>query len=189
MRTRKPKGAQRLSWSRFKIACVILFFTGLRASEAVYTTREMIDSLIQHKRCQYYQPKGNTFRVCHVSSVSEKCFKLIEKDIMDVYGDFNPDPDEDEIILYPFIDTSKDKWLKLLNNKLKIYAKKHNLIIKSHSFRISYVTRILKHSSIDRAQNFVGHKDLRSTQAYNRYNISNEESLNILARSYGSNDL
>lgn len=192
MRTRKPKGAQRLSWSRFRIACVILFFTGLKAGEVAYTTRDMIESLRKNKRCQYYQPKVNSMRTCYVTEVSEKYFDLIERDIIEVYDRPDPDPDAEEgaeRILYPFIKTSRDKWIKLLNTKLDVFAKKYNLRLSSHSFKISYVTRILKHSSIERAQRFVGHKDLRSTQAYNRYQMGDEESFSILERSYQSNDL
>lgn len=86
--------------------------------------------------------------------------------------------------LYPFIKTSPHKWIKLLNENLMFFTTKYNLKIKSHSFRINYVTNILKHSSVDRAQQFVGHKDIRSTIAYSRYQIGDQESLDILEKSF-----
>jgi integrase len=170
MHTKRPKGTQRLTWCRFRIACVILFFTGLRASEAAYTTNKMIDSLIKNKRCQFYQSKVNSMRICHVPDISQKYFDLIKPDIKEVYSPENLHLNDD-VLLYPFIKTSKDKWIKLINDQLRFFGDKYNLRLKSHSFRISYVTRILKHSSIDRAKRFVGHKDIRSTEAYNRYQI------------------
>jgi site-specific recombinase XerC len=61
--------------------------------------------------------------------------------------------------------------------------------MRSHSFRISYVTRILRHSSIDRAQKFVGHKDVRSTQSYSRYEVGDAESLAVLNAAFDSDAL
>lgn len=134
------------------------FFAGLRAGKIVYTTEEIINSLMFNKRCEFYQSKVNSMRTCSVSGISSKYFELIQNDVKEVFSIPNPDPDN-LVLLYPFIKTSKDKWLKLLNDKLRIFAKKYNLRLSSHSFRISYVTRILKYSSIDRAQSFVGHRN------------------------------
>lgn len=62
--SQKPPNVHKLSWSRFRIACVILYFTGLRANEVAYTTKEMIDSLINNKKGQFFQSKVNKLRVC-----------------------------------------------------------------------------------------------------------------------------
>ena len=63
------------------------------------------------------------------------------------------------------------------------------MVLTSHSFRISFVNRIIKHSNIDIAQKFIGHKDIRSTEFYNRYQIGDQESLNVLNKSFEAPDL
>lgn len=134
---KKPLEMQKLIWLRFRVACVLMFFTGLRVSEVAYTTQEMINNLKQVARYQFYQSKVNSIRTVFISTKAYKYLDLIEQDIIDVYSAKNPnpitksefdDPEEslqdeyEEMILYPHIARSKDKWVKLLNKRLRIYA-------------------------------------------------------------------
>ena len=41
--------------------------------------------------------------------------------------------------------------------------------IKSHSFRINMITRLLKNTSLQDAADIIGHRDIKSTMAYKRY--------------------
>lgn len=190
LQAKRPKGTQRLSWARFRVAVVILFFTGLRGGEVGHTTEAMIHSLRTNQRAEFYQPKTNSQRICYISTNAEQYFDRIQQDIQYVFSPLHKIPlGLTELTLYPFITTSQDKWLKLLNDRLRPYGIKYGIIITSHSFRISFVNRIIKISSIDRAQKFVGHKDIRSTESYNRYQIGDKESLNVLNKSFEDYDL
>ncbi len=93
---------------------------------------------------------------------------------------------DEEDILYSHIRTSPDKLDTLINKILRPFT--NGLNISSHSFRIGYVTQILRHSSVDRAQAFVGHKDIRSTMRYNRYLHGTEEDLKILNLAFTPSD-
>lgn len=55
----KPKNIHFLNWCRFKVAAVILLFTGLRANEVTCLTKQMCDDLINHKICAFYQRQTN----------------------------------------------------------------------------------------------------------------------------------
>lgn len=57
----------------------------------------------------------------------------------------------------------------MCNKFLKPYGQKYKLNLKSHSFRIHFVTQPLKHSTTQQAQELVGHKDIRITIKYNRH--------------------
>ena len=184
MNSEKPKNVQGLTWHRFKITVVILYFTGLRVNEVAYTTKNTIDLLKTNLKCEFYQKKVNASRVCFIPKFALPYFDKIENDINQVFDSNITKDANGQVLLYPFIESNPYKWIKLINTNLTFFAKEFNLELKSHNFRIGYVTRILKHSSVDKAKAFVGHKDIRSTMAYNRYQIGDPNSLNVLADAF-----
>lgn len=177
--SKKPKHMQHLSWSRFKIATTILFFTGIRVSESASITKEQIDVLLDKGECQIYQSKVDSYKTIHLPELAHSFFTKLQQDLNRVYV-------EPEDILCPHIETSRHKWDTQVNEALQPFAE--GLNIKSHSFRISYVTKILKYSSVDRAQAFVGHKDIRSTMHYNRYLHGSTEDLKKLNEAFNAKD-
>lgn len=176
-KSKKPKNIQHLTWSRFKIATTILFFTGLRVSESAYVTKNMLDTLIKKGKCQIYKSKVDSYRTIFLPKKGIQFLISLKPDIDKIYK-------QPEDVLYPYIETSPDKWDTLINNTLKYFTE--GLNITSHSFRIGYVTRILKHTSVDRAQAFVGHKDIRSTMRYNRYLHGSSDDLKKLNEAFDS---
>jgi hypothetical protein len=70
--------------------------------------------------------------------------------------------------------------IRIINKYLKPYANKHNVIIKSHLFIINLITQLLKKTSINNAQQMVGHVNIRSTVRYNKYKINKKHELSIL---------
>ena len=54
--------------------------------------------------------------------------------------------------------------------------------IKSHSFRINMITRLLKNTSLQDAADIIGHRDIKSTMAYKRYALNKKEIQNLLNR-------
>lgn len=77
-----------------------------------------------------------------------------------------------------------EKFVNLINKQLKIFGEKHNLILKSHSFRINYITAILPHATAQDVQTMVGHKDIRSTMAYSRYQLLEKDKKKILEKAF-----
>ena len=63
----------------------------------------------------------------------------------------------------------KDEGLK---NTCQINKIPYN--IKSHSFRINMITNLLKHTSVQDAADISGHKDTKSTMAYNKRYVLNK---------------
>ena len=72
--------------------------------------------------------------------------------------------------------------IKMINKDLK-HTSKINQIpynIKSHSFRINMITRLLQKTTVHDAADIIGHKDIKSTMAYKRYALNKKEIQNLL---------
>ena len=61
-----------------------------------------------------------------------------------------------------------------LNHTSEKYQRPYN--IKSHSFRINRISKLLQKTSTQNAANIIGHKDVRSTMAYRRYALKSIKS-------------
>lgn len=72
--------------------------------------------------------------------------------------------------------------IEMINNDLKhtcqIYQIPYN--IKSHSFRINMISKLLQKTSAQNAADIIGHKDIKSTMAYKRYALNKREIQNLL---------
>jgi hypothetical protein len=68
------------------------------------------------------------------------------------------------------------QWIRSLNGFIKLAVPKFNLNLSSHSFRVNYITSLLRSTPIERVSKIIGHADIRTTCRYDRY-IIDEESL------------
>lgn len=71
-------------------------------------------------------------------------------------------------------------WIKFINKRLKKYALIYNCNanIKSHSFRIGYVTQLLKNLPLHQVTDLISHANVSTTMKYNRYELSDRERAN-----------
>ena len=152
-------------------------------------TLERLQPIIKQQRCEFYQPKVNRNRVCNFPKISRPYFEAIKNNIEIVF-DTNPTEAQkmtktgQTLKLYQFISTSPHKSTRLIKIYLQFFSKKFNLTLTSHSFRIGYMTKILEHSSVDPAQSFVGHKDIRSAMVYSRYDVADKKALQVLDKCF-----
>lgn len=65
-----------------------------------------------------------------------------------------------------------------INNTCKIYNINRNY--SSHSFRVNYITEILKQIPVHKAAHFIGHKNIQSTLKYNRYSFDRDYQADVL---------
>lgn len=65
----------------------------------------------------------------------------------------------------------------MINKDLRHTCELNDILynIKSHSFRINMITRLLQNTSIQDATDIIGHKDIKSTMAYKRYALNKKE--------------
>jgi site-specific recombinase XerD len=57
-----------------------------------------------------------------------------------------------------------------LANSCKLCGIREN--IKSHSFRVSVISKLLQVTTVQNVASIVGHRDIRSTMCYDRYRLS-----------------
>ena len=67
---------------------------------------------------------------------------------------------------------------KHLRHTCEINQMQYN--IKSHSFRINMITKVLKNVSIQDAADSIGDKDIKSTMVYKRYALNKTKIQNML---------
>ena len=70
-------------------------------------------------------------------------------------------------------------------------CKKYQLLenFKSHSFRVGYITKLLRTLPVQKVAAIIGHKDTESTMSYQRYVVNKEEIQQLLKDSFNEKDL
>lgn len=82
----------------------------------------------------------------------------------------------------------KKSLIRTINEDLKNTCKLNQIPfnIKSHSFRINMVSSLLKHTSVQKTAQVMGHKSINSTMAYQRYAMQKDEIRIILDKIEGN---
>ena len=93
--------------------------------------------------------------------------------------DINPLCEEDRL-KYAFKFYEGSKFNKKELNRWHCEINKIPYNIKSHSFRINMVSRLLKNTTVQDAADIIGHKDIKSTMAYKRYALNKKEIQKLL---------
>jgi len=70
--------------------------------------------------------------------------------------------------------------IRWMNKCKKELTKGDDINIKSHSFRINYVTSILKKHPVNIAQSIIGHRSIDTTMRYDRNTLSSDKVKQIL---------
>lgn len=166
--SQKRKSRERLfSYSQFRVAITLLFFTGARCNEIRDINEKQIYELLQHNIIILNQTKTRSERKIILGQKSKKWLKLIEKDIHTVF--FQSDTLGNG--------TNPLNWLKFVNTRLQKFSKiyKRNQKISSHSFRIGFVTKLLKKYPIHVVRDLVDHQSIQTTLRYSRHRLTDSE--------------
>jgi integrase len=177
MTSPKPNQTHLITWDRFKLACTLLFYTGMRVGESGRVSEKMIRELIELGYSNLYQPKVNVFRKLIASDPLIEMLKHLKKERLNIFK-------QEEDLLYPTINTDTTGYIRLINKYLKPYQTKYGLVIKSHSFRVNFVTQTLKYNSPEVARQLIGHRDIRSTLTYNRNKVQPKEAKDLLNKAF-----
>jgi site-specific recombinase XerD len=69
-----------------------------------------------------------------------------------------------------------------LNTILKDFGDKYGIKLLTHSFRIGYITKLLKYYNVQVAKSIIGHKDIASTIRYDRNLLNSNDVKELLNR-------
>lgn len=167
---------KRLQFARFRVAITLLWATGLRANEIRSITYEDIQSIIDHQVIQVHQPKTNKFRVIHFAQETVKPFLQLKKDLHYLYKLRGNNTLAGDIL--------ESNWIKFLNERLRERTKHLKLNIKSHSFRVNFVTSLLKHAPIQTVAHIIGHSNINTTLRYDRYYQDPQKTKELISKAF-----
>nr|YP_009725925.1 hypothetical protein [Caulerpa ashmeadii]QHQ73213.1 hypothetical protein [Caulerpa ashmeadii] len=155
---REPR-CKRLPYMRFRLAITLLRFTGMRANEVGNLQRQQIDSAVRLGHIDVRVTKTKqVHRYVINPSMKKRLRNLeVERDIVfaqhdRIKGTLNP-----------------KNWIAFLNIRLKPVGQHFGINLKSHSFRTGFITQLLRICPVQHVASMVGHRDVRSTQVYNRF--------------------
>ena len=180
LKKEKPARVNKKSWGRFKIASTILFLGGMRVNEISQLSNEDIEKACENRQLRVFQSKVQKIRTV---VIPESGVALLKK----VHDKHKEDVFEKDDVLFPLPPSERpngEKFIKLINKFLEPFATLHGLNLKSHSFRINYVTQVIRHKSIETAQFMIGHTDIRSTSKYNRFMQTPKERDDLLEKMF-----
>lgn len=159
MRQHRKRKQRRISFLRFRIAITLLRHTGMRAAEVAEVTDQQIETAIEHGHLDVMLTKTqNTHRYMFTQAARE-ALRELQFERMTLFASHQK--------LAGFM--SKKGWSGFINFHLKPAVQHFGLNLKSHSWRVGYITHLLKYAPVQQAASIVGHRDIRSTIAYNRY--------------------
>ena len=171
------KYKQDLKCAQLKIAYTILFYVGLRVNEIRQFTEEDIKNAIKTAQFSVIHFKQKEPHIHVISDLAVKELKNLKYYYDIIFVKYK----------YKFLfgkDQPVDEkyFIKMINRDLKHTCQINQIPfnIKSHSFRINMISRLLKNTSVQNAADIIGHRDIKSTMAYKRYALNKKEIQTLL---------
>jgi len=166
-RLKKNEDDDTIAVLRDRICITLLFLLGIRVAELKEFTLDAIRKFLDNNVIEITVGKSN-------SPVKQKLVPSEEtRAIMTRHISQDIQALEKKTGISSFLcPLSREHITRRLNNHLRDYGKSVNKEITSHSFRISYVTRIVESYGIEVARQMVGHVNVSTTQNYSRSNLS-----------------
>jgi integrase len=159
-----------LNYSRFRLAILLLWATGLRINEIRKITNQDLNTILKNKKLHLYQSKVNNYRELYFSDQAIKLLKtfnhskeIVKKNNIFLGGSSSP-----------------TNWIQFINTRLKKYLHNYQFNIKSHSFRVNYVTQFLQNNPLHEARQIMGHRDIKTTLMYDRHLTDPDKIVNVL---------
>jgi site-specific recombinase XerD len=153
--------------ARIRVTMVFLYLTGLRVSNVLKFTVGICQNLLKRKPVPLHLIKRGGTRLLELPSYSAKYIHAIDEDIRLLCTDKKS---EDPLFHSKLGSTkaiSREAFTNQLNKTLDAVSETCNLNLKSHSFRISLVTDLLRASvPIQEVSAIMGHKSIQTTVGY-----------------------
>lgn len=174
-----------LEQARKQILFTLLFYTGARVNELRMITKNDLINAVEEGTLKLVLQKQHDAVVRVLPTVArQKRLKLAP----DIHFFFYQDQRRFlvESFRKPGHLMHEKAWMTYVNREMK-KAKQSlqiNAVLSSHSFRVGFITRHLKHAESHEVAQIVGHKNLNTTMKYNRYALNQEQVRNMLDKAY-----
>ena len=169
------------SGCRRRLALVLLYLTGLRVSNLLILSLRHVKSLFKEgKMVIPLIKKGNDRHLIELSVKGLSLFQEHEKDFKTLCKD-------KKLTNYVFTTEfninkaiSRESFDRELNSILKKASLDFGKHLRTHSFRATFITDLLKSTPIDDVKEFIGHRDIETTLTYKRSRLSEEKIKEVL---------
>jgi len=174
--------------AQLRIIYTVLYFSGLRINEVKNLTKEDFILATQNSEFNIIHSKTKTCQKHVLPLVGKNAIQNLLPEIKLIFEQYG----------FQFLGNSKvfsketfstDNFIRFVNNDMSFTCRKFGVLenFKSHSFRVGYITKLLRTLPVQKVAAIIGHKDTESTMAYQRYIINKEEIQNLLKDSFESN--
>ena len=166
-----------LKSAQLRIAYTILFFVGLRVNEIRFFQEKDIQDAIKTSQFNVVHFKQKEPHIHVISDLAVQELKKLKCYYEIIFVKYK----------YKYL-FGKDKpignksLIRAINNDLKRTCELNKIPynIKSHSFRVNMISKLLQNTSAQDAANIIGHRDIKSTMAYKRYALNKKEIKDLL---------
>jgi integrase len=175
---------KRTRQAQLRIAYTLLYNLGLRLNEIRDLKVEELQEGIQRSQLRIMLFKTNRSHnvILSVSAVDslkslKQEFKFLEvQNFTYLFGKTNP-PHSKSLIRIVNADLKSTCQLCKIGDNLK-----------SHSFRVSVISKLLRVTNVQNVADIIGHQDVRSTMKYNRYRLAKSAVQHIYAEAEKTTD-
>ena len=173
----QSKYKQDLKCAQLTIAYTILFYTGLRVNEIRFFQEKDIQNAIKTSQFSVVHFKQKEPHIHVISDIAVQELKKLRNQLNVLFVKYK----------YKYL-FGKDKpihekyLIEMINKDLKHTCQINQIPynIKSHSFRINMISKLLQKTSAQNTADIIGHRDIKSTMAYKRYALNKEEIQRLL---------
>jgi len=161
-----------LKQAQLHITYTLLYHTGFRVNEIHQITKEQIENAIKASQISVIHHKTRQPYI-HVLSITDvQNFKRLKPEMEIIFNKY-----QFKYLFGKDEPMHKKSLIRTINEDLKNTCELNQIPfnIKFHSFRINIVSSLLKNTSVQKAAQIIGHKNINSTMAYKRYAIQKEE--------------
>ena len=171
---------------QLRLTYLMLYLTGLRINEVALLTYSDFQKIIDTGQFEVDHSKTGDMKFKH--TIHKEGIELIKKyqneiDILFLHEHFQylgSTATNRQKLMNP------KRFINLINTDIQLTLNKCNIEqnIKSHSFRIGFITKLLKATTLQNVSRMVGHKAVNSTMLYNRFDLSHEDKAIILQKAF-----
>ena len=173
----QSKYKQDLKCAQLTTAYTILFYTGLRVNEIRLFQEKDIQNAIKTSQFSVVHFKQKEPHIHVISDIAVQELKKLRNQLNVIFVKYK----------YKYL-FGKDKpihekyLIEMINKDLKHTCQINQIPynIKSHSFRINMISKLLQKTSAQNTADIIGHRDIKSTMAYKRYALNKEEIQRLL---------
>lgn len=184
-----PKGTSKqqiVHLAQMRIIVVVLYTTGARVNEITDLTFEDFRKVPTTQQLHLHQSKTESYRIAYFGPLIVKEYDKIKDDVEFLFNECGF-----KVLGATLKNTEKSmdprSWIRKTNQFLRTVKKELglDLILKSHSFRVGFISNMLTKTDIVQTARIIGHKGINTTARYTRYASNNVQTRALIDDALG----